>query len=473
MAKKKKKASDQEIIMKLAETIFKDEYGEALNLYPTQRQIFYAAAKTPHKYTGMIAPSQYGKSLGISLGALVRVVALPLKLKIVAPSKAKSRIIMDYIIGHIFDHPLLVSQLQYEGKLDYLHQERNKDHLSFRRGGEIKILTADARNKRAVGQAVLGEGGDIVILDESSLIDDDLYAMIFRMIGGRKDACLIELGNAIRRNHFYRSMTSDPDYHKIWIDYKVALTEGRFDEDYIEKARKLKFFDRLYECKFPDETAEDEKGYQDLLTYDAIDRAMTAGRLPASDEVRDQLKLIRYKFNSKGQVKIESKEELKARGIDSPDIADACSLTFAISIAAVARCLGVDVGAGGCESIYALRAEGKISLVSRDNIKDMMAIAGKIKKMAEDLKVPAGQVGIDTIGIGKGVCDRLIEQGFNCVPVNNAEAAVDVAYKFTPQGQKVKHTDFSNKRAEIYWRLKEFVEGEIGPKADRAMVRWI
>ena len=44
-----------------------------------------------------------------------------------------------------------------------------------------------------------------------------------------------------------------------------------------------------------------------------------------------ELANIKYKFNSKGQLQIESKEDMKKRGLNSPDVADALMLTFASS----------------------------------------------------------------------------------------------------------------------------------------------
>ena len=36
----------------------------------------------------------------------------------------------------------------------------------------------------------------------------------------------------------------------------------------------------------------------------------------------------RFKFTSNGKLKVESKDEMKRRGLNSPDVADALCLTF-------------------------------------------------------------------------------------------------------------------------------------------------
>lgn len=51
-------------------------------------------------------------------------------------------------------------------------------------------------------------------------------------------------------------------------------------------------------------------------------------QLPDSDELHGDLCNLGYKYDSSGRLQIESKDDLKARGMDSPDTADALALTF-------------------------------------------------------------------------------------------------------------------------------------------------
>jgi len=53
-------------------------------------------------------------------------------------------------------------------------------------------------------------------------------------------------------------------------------------------------------------------------------------QLPDSDELLGDLTSLGYKFDSSGRLQIESKDELRKRGMKSPDLADALSLTFYI-----------------------------------------------------------------------------------------------------------------------------------------------
>ena len=56
------------------------------------------------------------------------------------------------------------------------------------------------------------------------------------------------------------------------------------------------------------------------------------GALPSNPALRADLCGIRYSFDPAGRMKLESKEDLKARSGKSPDLADALALTFAMPV---------------------------------------------------------------------------------------------------------------------------------------------
>jgi len=56
-------------------------------------------------------------------------------------------------------------------------------------------------------------------------------------------------------------------------------------------------------------------------------------RLPNNDELASELAAPQYKYTSTGKIKIETKDEMRKRGIKSPDKADALALTMASSAA--------------------------------------------------------------------------------------------------------------------------------------------
>lgn len=60
-------------------------------------------------------------------------------------------------------------------------------------------------------------------------------------------------------------------------------------------------------------------------------------RMTRDDSLIAELTLPNYKITSAGKIKVESKDELKARGVTSPDIADAFCLSFAPGTPAMLR----------------------------------------------------------------------------------------------------------------------------------------
>lgn len=81
------------------------------------------------------------------------------------------------------------------------------------------------------------------------------------------------------------------------------------------------------------EKAKDDEHYANLRAelYDAgIKPWLKTGSIPKDDDFYE-LASIRYKFNSQGQMLLEKKEDMKKRGMKSPDVADALALTFSVS----------------------------------------------------------------------------------------------------------------------------------------------
>lgn len=278
---------------------------------------------------------------------------------------------MNYINEHIFDSPLFYSQLDVDSAKERLKKEASKKRVTFRYGGELSILSLDARNTKRNFEAAMGHGSENVILDESSLIDDVLYATVKRMLGGHKKNFLLEIGNPFYRNHFYQTWEFDKRYEKVFVDYKQALKEGRFTKDFIEEMREQPLFDVFYECKFPDEDTIDKDGYRTLVT--AIDIIL-----------RDEIKL-------EGELK-----------------------------------LGVDIGGGGDLNVGQLRSKKGAKVVIKNQSSDTMTNVSEIQRILKEYKeLKPENVFIDDTGIGRGVTDRLHELNINVMPVTVGSKAKD------------------------------------------------
>lgn len=254
----------------------KDFSGDVINWsggqYEIADPILHRQSVDGRQRIEIIASTQYGKSLTVGGAVAIRVSSFPEPWAIVAGTKEKARIIMDYIIMYSLNNPAIRSQLPPKTSLDRMRQKRSQDRLSYRGGGEVRVYSADASKVTETSKSLMGFGSPNVIEDESGLIPDKLQATVMRMLGGHKDNFLVKIGNPFNRNHFLRTWQDDR-YFKVFIDYKRALEEGRYSPEFIEEMRKEAMFDVLYECKFPEEGLVDEKGWLPLLTESEIERA--------------------------------------------------------------------------------------------------------------------------------------------------------------------------------------------------------
>ena len=66
-----------------------------------------------------------------------------------------------------------------------------------------------------------------------------------------------------------------------------------------------------------------------LIITDRVRDSLQQGlSLPNDEELAGQLSAPKYEFDSAGRIVIEKKEDMKKRGVDSPDRADALCLSF-------------------------------------------------------------------------------------------------------------------------------------------------
>lgn len=78
------------------------------------------------------------------------------------------------------------------------------------------------------------------------------------------------------------------------------------------------------------DAAEDGEKYANKRCelYNWVKEWLPKADLPDDDDYYE-LALIKYKFNSRGQMILESKEDMRKQSVSSPDVADALALTFA------------------------------------------------------------------------------------------------------------------------------------------------
>lgn len=395
--------------------LFHDElerpYGPQLT--ETQVQIIDVIAKRRFPRTQIILPTQYGKSLAVALGVLLRVTHHHEKWAIVAPTEDKARIIMDYVIDHIFDDIIFSEQLEYHGTKEKLKQERSKLRITFRDGGEVRIYTANASNSNAVKKALMGFGAANVILDESSLIPDDVYSTVKRMIGGSKDNFMLEIGNPFFRNHFHRTWFGER-YVKIYRNVEDALAEGRYTHDYIEEMKDEAFFEVLYECIFPEANEVLTNGYRRLIADSIVDSAMVE-TMPA----------LQYQTDKDGNIKTNE---------------------WGFKLLADRPLLGIDVsGTGSNETKFVVRLpEHNMAFVaSTMTTEDLEEVADRAEELIREWGIGDYRVVIDAGGVGHGLPAILRERGHLVKAILFGEAPPEKT--------------FVNMRAHMYWEARRWL----------------
>ena len=78
----------------------------------------------------------------------------------------------------------------------------------------------------------------------------------------------------------------------------------------------------------------------------------SGGAIPLDQELQSQLTNLQYAFNARNEIQLERKEDMKKRGLASPDIADALALTFSQHVAAVSAYQRDGISKASVESDY-------------------------------------------------------------------------------------------------------------------------
>jgi len=108
--------------------------------------------------------------------------------------------------------------------------------------------------------------------------------------------------------------------------------------------------------------------------------------------------------------------------------------------------LGVDVARYGSDrTVLVLRDDAGVHDVETFVKKGVAEVTGIVKKRIERHKLEPSLVFVDVIGIGAGVVDNLLDDGFAVTPVNFGEGADD-------------RMCYANSRAECYWSMRKAMD---------------
>ena len=314
-------------------------------------------------YTNRIiisACTRYGKTRAVAIGTLLYIRENPeCTVLLLAPTRDQTKILRNYIAEHIANNKRLQDLIDLpKGTTgERLRKEASRKRITFKGNRELQTHTA--------GGHLMGFGGDLIVIDQSEDISDEKYrGAISRMLGDSPDAKLVEIINPWKRNHVWDHWISDR-FRQIKINHEQAVKENRLAGDFIKEQREELTdyeFTVLYRAEFP------EEGEDSMFKYSWLSNATE-----------------------------------RSIGVEGEGI------------------YGLDVASGGADYnvlIKTIQSENEVKVLNiwRWDEADTMKTVGKTTNIIS--KDKAAEIRVDSIGIGKGVADRLEERGYNVQKIN-------------------------------------------------------
>lgn len=372
------------------------KYLMGIDLYPYQIRIIDKILNDTKRIT-IRATTRAGKSFCVAIGAILYATFYDNKrIGILAPSNEKTKPVMDYITKILSSNAIFEGVVDIDtmglSKLERLKKEVSKRRITFKNGSSIEVRSVDVNRK---GFGVTGFGYDLSIVDESAEIPDSSFSMIYRMLLEHKDAKILEIYNPWNLNHTFKHANSS-DWESIKIDWRECVECGRMTLEQVKDQREELTdieFKVLVEAEFPEDM---DKA---IFTEDILKRADVRKDLP--------------------------KEYDKVQ-------------------------LGVDVARGGNDlsviTIVGIKDGIHYIIDYKEyDLRDLMVLVGYVKQIADTYNKPF--IVVDTVGLGAGVKDRLLEDHYN-------------VFEFIA-GSKAKRSDrFYNLKTEALFQLRDLMKAE-------------
>jgi len=337
-----------------------------VDLFGGQAEIVNDISFDREKRLAIVTPSQYGKTWGIAAALGIYILLHRDKNVVVISGTSKQAEIMRNKFAEFLAECPPLADLVEQSKRgpEDLKKEASKERITFSNGCELRTLTAGGRND---AQSLMGFGADMIILDESNLVSDEIYEKrILRMLGNSEDATLVQIGNPTTRNHFYEACKKKDNYKFIHVDHEQAVEEGSFTQEHVDELRE-EMTDRNFKvnimAEFPDRDSDNT-----LIQYSKLQEAQ-GKEVPECD-----------------------KEPTALYGLDVARMGDDSTV-----LTRVERCNG----------FY------EVTDTWKWDIGDTMRIANKVETIMNERGEE--HVNVDTHGIGSGVQDRLNEKGLYSV----------------------------------------------------------
>ena len=250
-----------------------------------------------------------------------------------APGWVKHRFIEQKKKDHIFipslprDNPFLPAD--YELRLRELYPEELVKQLldgdwDALEAGNYLFKYADIKKavERDIEEKDLYMGVDIARFgDDSSVVIVRAGGKVIWMEQWAKTDLMHTTGKIVNLIDRFNPQDVNLDVIGLGAGVYDRLIELKYKINSVNVAEAPQTRDENKKNKLANLRAEIYKNLSDLFEQGDIS-------IPDDLELIAQLSSIKYKFNSKGQLQIESKEDMKKRGVKSPDKADSLALAF-------------------------------------------------------------------------------------------------------------------------------------------------
>ncbi|NCD07439.1 MAG: hypothetical protein EOL97_15105, partial [Spirochaetia bacterium] len=405
------------------------------NLTDTQALIIKKIVFDEVKRFCLSAYTRFGKTQTIGICVCLQLLMYRnKKIVFIGPTKDQASLIREYVaelmVGSRDNLLINLSDIEVKDKKEKVKAEARRDKMTFKNGNQYYILSA---NNNKGGISAMGKGGDILYIDEGTLISRDSFAKIMRMLGDdAEDSRFIELFNPWDTNTATYDHFISPRFETMQIGYDIGLKEGRTTQDFIDEQKELMTsleFQVLYESKFPDE-AEDG-----LFKVKSINN---------SEDIifnfKDEIKRIEDSLKE-WKNKTES-EIIKLR----KDLED---YSYIIS------CDPADKGLDYSVIYEGIRKENDYEILdvfSEDKTEQMKLVGNiitrveKVREVFNDVKI---SIIIDKNGIGTGAESRLKE----IIDEKSLKNVYVVGAMYG--GKAIKDKLFQNLKAENFFRLND------------------
>jgi hypothetical protein len=238
----------------LCRIYFKDDYGQPLEITDGQVEIFNSIWLKNNPRVNVIASTQYGKSTIIACALILRTRATGENWAIVAGRQDKARIIMEKVIQHTFDNPVLVENLDLDKNepLERIKRERSKERITWKSGGEIRIYSAQTKSTKNVNDALTGFG---CIRKGEKILTDKGYIEIRHLVKNKKAVKVASFNHISKRVEFRKILEyqKNPIAERYFIEISVGSRKFICTNDHpvfvkgkgYVRADKIKRGDRL------------------------------------------------------------------------------------------------------------------------------------------------------------------------------------------------------------------------------------